>query len=224
MAYKSQIAQLEAKSLKAQMNPHFIYNTLNGIQSVMVLKGEQVANEYIGLFAQMLRKTLDFSLAENLSLQEEIEYIDAYIRLQNIRRNEPVKFEVSCAENVDLLAHTVAPMLLQPIVENCMLHAFSSQSKNATIRLRITEKPNTLMLKIDDNGLGRKKAAENKDKKKPYAEHQSYATQILKERIDVLNYLHKEKSVFRLEDISSNGKINGTRAILILPKVKPKKK
>lgn len=72
MAYKSQIAQLEAKSLKAQMNPHFIYNTLNGIQSVMVLKGEQVANEYIGLFAQMLRKTLDFSLAENLSLQEEI--------------------------------------------------------------------------------------------------------------------------------------------------------
>lgn len=68
MAYKSQIAQLEAKSLKAQMNPHFIYNTLNGIQSVMVLKGEQVANEYIGLFAQMLRKTLDFSLAENLSL------------------------------------------------------------------------------------------------------------------------------------------------------------
>lgn len=75
MAYKSQIAQLEAKSLKAQMNPHFIYNTLNGIQSVMVLKGEQVANEYIGLFAQMLRKTLDFSLAENLSLQEEIEYI-----------------------------------------------------------------------------------------------------------------------------------------------------
>ena len=90
MAYKSQIAQLEAKSLKAQMNPHFIYNTLNGIQSVMVLKGEQVANEYIGLFAQMLRKTLDFSLAANLSLQEEIEYIEAYIRLQNIRRNDPV--------------------------------------------------------------------------------------------------------------------------------------
>ena len=80
------------------------------------------------------------------------------------------------------------------------------------------------MLKIDDNGLGRKKASENKDKKKNNTEHQSYATQILKERIDVLNYLHKEKSVFRLEDINSNGQVVGTRAILILPKVKPKNK
>ena len=175
MAYKSQIAQLEAKSLKAQMNPHFIYNTLNGIQSVMVLKGEQVANEYIGLFAQMLRKTLDFSLAENLSLQEEIEYIEAYIRLQNIRRNDPVKFEVSCAENVDLMGYTLAPMLLQPIDENCMLHAFSSQSKNATIKLRITEKSNT------DVENRRQRLGAKKSLRKQGQEKEQYRTSVLRD-------------------------------------------
>jgi len=70
MAYRNQIARLESKSLK--VNPHFIYNTLNGIQSVMLLKGEKVANEYIGVFARILRKTLEMSITENLSLAEEL--------------------------------------------------------------------------------------------------------------------------------------------------------
>lgn len=176
MAYKSQIAQLEAKSLEAQMNPHFIYNTLNGIQSVMVLKGEQVANEYIGLFAQMLRKTLDFSLAENLSLQEEIEYIEAYIRLQNIRRNDPVKFEVSCAENVDLLGHTLVPMLLQPIVENCMLHAFSSQLKKYHNQVAHHRKVKHFDVENRRQRLGTKKSL-----RKQAQEKEQYRTSVLRD-------------------------------------------
>ena len=92
MAYKNQIARLESISLKAQMNPHFIYNTLNGIQSVMMLKGEKVANEYIGVFARILRKTLEMSITENLSIKEELDYLRGYITLQNLRLNYPVKF------------------------------------------------------------------------------------------------------------------------------------
>ena len=72
MAYRNQIAIFESKSLKAQMNPHFISNTLNGIQSVMLLKGEKVANEYISVFARILRKTLEMSITKNLSLAEEL--------------------------------------------------------------------------------------------------------------------------------------------------------
>ena len=83
MAYKNQIARLESKSLKAQMNPHFIYNTLNGIQSVMLQKGEKVANEDIGVFARILRKTLEMSITENLSLAEELFYLRGYVTLQN---------------------------------------------------------------------------------------------------------------------------------------------
>lgn len=221
-AHQSQIAQLEAKSLKAQMNPHFIFNTLNGIQSLMVLKGEKAVNKYIGLFSTMLRKTLDFSLAEDLSLKEEIDYIKAYIDLQNMRRKAPVNFELSVAETIDLNYSIIAPMLLQPLVENCMLHAFKSQQTPAKIRLRITEKGNTLMLKIEDNGQGRAAARKAKQSSSNATVHHSYGSQILKERIDVLNYLYKERSAFWLEDIVFDDKVQGTRSVLILPKVKPK--
>ena len=80
-AYRDQIARLESQSLKAQMNPHFIYNTLNRIQSVLMLKGEEMANQYVGIFSTMLRKTLDMSSSDNMTLDEEIDYIQGYIAL-----------------------------------------------------------------------------------------------------------------------------------------------
>lgn len=116
-AFKNQIARLESKSLRAQMNPHFIFNTLNGIQSVMLLKGEQVANEYVGVFSRMLRSTLEMSLLENSSLVEEISYIKSYIVLQNIRRQYPIKLELNIGESIDINEYVIAPMLLQPIVK-----------------------------------------------------------------------------------------------------------
>lgn len=125
MSYKNQIARLESKSLKAQMNPHFIYNTLNGIQSVMLLKGEKVANEYIGVFARILRKTLEMSITENLSLAEELFYLRGYVTLQNLRLNFPVLFleEVPSLEDQEILM--IPPMLIQPILENAIFHGLS---------------------------------------------------------------------------------------------------
>ncbi len=88
---------MESSTLKAQMNPHFIFNTLNGIQSVMILKGEKKANEYISIFSKMLRKTLEISFLESMSLQEELDYINSFIVLQNIRHKNPIAFHVDIA-------------------------------------------------------------------------------------------------------------------------------
>ena len=220
MSYKNQIARLESKSLKAQMNPHFIYNTLNGIQSVMLLKGEKVANEYSGVFARILRKTLEMSITENLSLAEELFYLRGYVTLQNLRLNFPVLFleEVPSLEDQEILM--IPPMLIQPILENAIFHGLSPLEDQGQILLKITLHTKTMKIIVEDNGVGRKEAMVNKKIKEGNEEYmsKSIATKILKERIDALNYLYKAKSEFYLEDVIKENKINGTRAVLILPK------
>lgn len=225
MAYKNQIARLESKSLKAQMNPHFIYNTLNGIQSVMLLKGEKVANEYIGVFARILRKTLEMSISENLSLVDELSYLRGYVTLQNLRLSNPVSFLEDLPSLKDQKDYVIPPMLIQPIIENAILHGLSSITYQGYILLTIRLKEKTMVITLEDNGIGRKQAMLNKqlkDNDHQYAP-KSMATSILKERIDILNYLHKVQSEFYLEDIVKEQKVAGTKATLILPKTKKKK-
>ncbi|MGB2245106.1 MAG: sensor histidine kinase [Flavobacteriaceae bacterium] len=223
-AYKNQIARLESQSLKAQMNPHFIFNTLNGIQSVMILKGEQVANQYMGVFSKMLRKTLDMSITENLSLMEEIEYLQGYIDLQNIRLNHPIEFTVEVDPLIDQEKYMIAPMLLQPIVENAIIHGISPLKTQGKILLKISKKGKGLHLIVEDNGVGRSKAQLlKKEKEKDGKKHVSYATRILKERVDIFNYLHKTKSEFYLEELVEQDQVCGTRAVLIIPIITNKK-
>lgn len=223
-AYRDQIARLESQSLKAQMNPHFIYNTLNGIQSVLMLKGEEMANQYVGIFSRMLRKTLDMSSSDNMTLAEEIDYIQGYIALQNIRLERPINFSVTFGTKIDPENCLIAPMLLQPIVENAIIHGLIHQKEDSWIELKINHTEDALVLNVEDNGMGRK-AASQKQKSNVLGKdvHKSHATKILKERIDVLNYIYKTKSAFYLEDILDKGMVCGTRAVLIVPKIMTKK-
>ena len=162
MAYENQIARLESKSLNAQMNPHFIYNTLNGIQSVMLLKGEKVANEYIGVFARILRKTLEMSITENLSLVEELNYLKGYVTLQNLRLNYPVRFLEDLPSLKDQKNHMIPPVLIQPIIENAILHGIYPLDCQGYILLTIRLKAKTMVITLEDNGIGRKVALLNK--------------------------------------------------------------
>lgn len=158
-AYKAQIVRLEAKALKAQMNPHFIFNTLNSIQSVMLIGGEEKANYYLGLFSKLLRRTLDMSISEiDLTLSEEISYINDYIILQNLRMNKPVKFTVDVDPTIDINLYKIAPMMIQPIIENAILHGISPLKKRGKIKIKITQTQKTLIVIVEDNGVGKRKA------------------------------------------------------------------
>lgn len=224
-AYRDQIARLESQSLKAQMNLHFIYNTLNGIQSVLMLKGEEKANQYVGIFSRMLRKTLDMSSSDNMTLSEEIDYIQGYIALQNIRLERPINFSVTFENKLNPDTCLIAPMLLQPIVENTIIHGLVHQKEEGLIELKVKHSEDSLVLHVEDNGMGRK-AASRLQKTNALGKnvHKSHATKILKERIDILNYIYKTKSVFYLEDILDEGIICGTRAVLIVPEITAKNK
>ena len=198
------------------MNPHFIYNTINGIQSVMILKGEEMANKYVGVFSKMLRTTMDMAVSENLSLADEIEYLRSYVLLQNIRLEYPIKIVMEFDENINPQKVLILPMLLQPIIENSVLHGLSSLKRSGNIVIKARTSQDLLHLVIEDDGIGRKASLDKK--KLNMVQHKSHATKILKERIDLLNYLEKAKSEFYLEDLVKNARIIGTRAVLTIPK------
>ena len=122
--YQNQIARLEARSLRAQMNPHFIYNALNSLQSVMLLKGERETNRYIGTLSKLLRFTLERSSKESITFREEIEYLDAYLCFQQMRLGSKLNYKIDMENSFKSSAqeYLIPPMLIQPLIENAIIH------------------------------------------------------------------------------------------------------
>lgn len=213
--YKSHIAELEARSLRAQMNPHFIYNAINGVQSVMILKGERESNRYIGMLSKLLRFTLEMSNREGITLAEEIDYLTSYIELQRMRLNQNMDYAFDYSLTRPHEEYILPPMLLQPIVENSIIHGITPLEEKGQIDIGIVEKNNMLEVVVEDNGIGRK--ASQKRNAHYNKTHKSYATQILRERIDIFNYLKNQKMKFYMEDLNKPGVLAGTRSVIQIP-------
>ena len=137
IAFQQQIAKLEAHSLRAQMNPHFIFNALNGVQSVMMLQGEQMANRYLGVFSKLLRFTIEMTNSEMISLEDELGYLNSYVELQNMRLENGIDFMIDVDSTVDVTQCFLPTMMLQPLVENAIIHGVSSLKNKRIIILKI---------------------------------------------------------------------------------------
>ncbi|WGK64217.1 histidine kinase [Croceiramulus getboli] len=210
-----QRAKLEVKALRAQMNPHFISNALNGIQSVMLLKGEEEANRYLGAFSRLLRSTLDMSNSELTVLQDELLYINSYLELERFRQQD-LEYNVVVDPQLDLLNTEVPSMLFQPILENAILHGLAPKKNGRKVLNVIFEQQDPkLLCIIEDNGIGRIASAElNRLKMKT---HKSWSTAILNERIEIINYFNKNAINYNVEDLQSFGEPSGTRVTMKLP-------
>lgn len=212
---KKKIFQLEAKALRTQMNPHFLYNAINGVQCVMFLKGEYEANKYITSLSKLLRFTLDQSNEGNITLKEEIDYLISYIDVVNIRRAKKVHVSFKIDDSLDTTNITLPIMLFQPIVENAIIHGFKNESSNNRLIISFTKKEHFLIVTISDNGVGRKisqehSLSENNAKK-------SWATYILNERINIINTTNKRKIHVETIDLFENGEASGTKVEFLIP-------
>jgi LytS/YehU family sensor histidine kinase len=198
------------------MNPHFIYNALNSVQSVMILKGERESNHYIGMLSKLLRFTLEINTYEKISLKEEIEYLEAYIGLQKMRMDPQFDFEIKTNLPLSLTKYDIPPMLIQPIVENAIIHGISPLTqRNSFISLRFEEKDNAIHVIVEDNGVGYEKS--KKQKSKVTKIYKSMASKILKERIDIFNYLNENKTSFSiLSEIKENVEVGTVAQLKIL--------
>jgi hypothetical protein len=182
------MGELEMQALRAQINPHFIFNALNSIQHYYAEHDERKANHYMNLFAQLIRRTLHYSKTHWLSLKEELETIETYISLERMRFKDAFEYVLILNNVIDTGQIQIPTMLLQPYIENAINHGIrlSDKKSGLALRLHITLEQKILVCKIEDDGIGISKALKYKR-----TGHNSMGMLINKQRIDTINLMYK---------------------------------
>jgi tetratricopeptide (TPR) repeat protein len=214
--FKKQLAQAETKALRAQMNPHFIFNSLNSINSFVIDQKHDIASDYLIKFSKLIRLILDNSRSESISLEKELETLKLYVILESARFDNKFRCIYSIAEDVNTHAIMIPPMLLQPFIENAIWHGLMHKEGEGVITIEIKkENEEFLNISISDNGIGREKAADLKCKT---ATHKSHGLKVTSQRIDMMNKLNSTGAKVQIFDLKDDqGQATGTRAKLIIP-------
>jgi len=208
--------KIEAKALRVQMNPHFVFNALNGIQNILFSKGEKEANKYIGYFSKLMRYTMDMNNLEETTLSNEIDYLKSYIAIENMRLNDSINVIYDIDTSLNLSEITIPTMLIQPVVENAIVHGLTPKKFDKSLTISVNESREIVAIEILDNGIGREASGKLKNKNS-FKKHKSLATKILMERIDNLNSSGFTKITFRIIDLYNDENPSGTKAILEIP-------
>jgi hypothetical protein len=200
----------ELNALRSQMKPHFIFNSLNSVQHFILENDEESAHLYLSRFAELIRKILDNTQKNTISLAQEIETLELYLSLEKMRFGINFDYNIAVAPGIIPDAIEIPPMLIQPYVENAIWHGLLPKKENANLWLRFSFEGHTLICEIEDNGIGRKKAGEMKKHK-----HRSTGMKNIEERIDILNRVSAIKVKLEILDLmDENGNPEGTRIIL----------
>ncbi len=214
--YQFKLAELEIKALRSQMNPHFIFNSINSIQYYILNKSPQVAYSYLAKFSSLMRKILQNSRVNFITIEEELASLTLYIELENIRLDGELKYELEIDEAIDKEKVHIPSMILQPFVENAIIHGLLNKQGEKTLKIKLFKEVSHLYCEIEDNGIGREKAKilnEGRTKK-----HQSMAMNATKERLDILNRANTKKVSVKIVDLlDTNAESAGTKVQVIIP-------
>ena len=213
--YKQLIAETETAVLRLQMNPHFIFNSLNSINGYLLQKDKYAASNYLGQFATLMRKVLDFSAEPLIEVGDEIEILELYMQAESMRFPGKFKYSLPQNEDLDIMDCLIPPMLLQPFVENSILHGFNKHTQNGQIDVQFWEKDDGLYCSVSDNGMGRQAAAQKNTRAKT---HESKALEITKRRLELLKTKKGITPSLEIIDLKDkNNRPAGTKVLLRLP-------
>jgi len=217
--YEKKLANVEMSALLAQMNPHFLFNSLNSIDSYIIRNESKKASEYLNNFARLMRLILQNSRSNYISLKDELEALDLYLQMESLRFKNKFSYSINVDENIDSAATVIPPMLIQPYVENAIWHGLmhKSNGEEGKVEIQLTKKDDNLLCVVNDNGIGRKKAAELKAQK--HTNHKrSMGMQITQDRIEIINKLYNINASVRILDVENEqGEAKGTKVELIIP-------
>lgn len=210
----AEMSELKMKALKAQMNPHFVFNSLSSIQESIVTGKTDAAARYLGKFSKLIRMVLEFSEVKSITLQQEIEYLNLYLELEAFRF-ENFHFNVSVKFNTDIQFLKIPPMLVQPFVENAIKHGLSHKEGDKAIIINFEETiDNFLKVIITDNGIGRQQSAEINAAGK--LQHRSMGMKITGDRLQLIQ--PKNTTLLSVKDITNEaGKPAGTEVTILIP-------
>jgi ligand-binding sensor domain-containing protein len=216
-AINKKIGDLEQLARKAQMNPHFIFNSLNSIQQYVMDADITGANKFISGFSRLMRQTLDFSSKQEISLEQELGYLSNYLELERTRLENAFGWSVTIASDVNTAEYHIPPMILQPFVENSVRHGLRfRRDRDGVVSIHIKKENNYLVCVLEDNGIGRKAAL--KFKSVNAIEYQSKGMSLTAERIAMLNKDNDHKITMHIEDLEDDQhKALGTRVTISFP-------
>lgn len=212
---RNQWYEQENKVLKAQMNPHFIFNSLNTIQQFIIVNENAKAQLYLSKFSKLIRKLLESNTRDRISLKEEIDLCERYLEIESMRFNNIFSYDIVVRDNIDVSGIHIPHFLIQVFIENAIWHGLLPKDGNKQINItfkRIDEK--TLSCTIDDNGVGRRK-------NKPVEildEKRSLAIDFVQQRLGLYSKIREtEYGVNIIDKFSDTGQSEGTRAVLTIP-------
>ncbi|HET6724000.1 MAG TPA: histidine kinase [Chitinophagaceae bacterium] len=217
--YEKKLANVEMTALLAQMNPHFLFNSLNSIDSYIIRNESKKASEYLNNFARLMRLILQNSRSNYINLKDELEALELYMQMESLRFKNKFSYSIAVDENVETSSIVIPPMLIQPYVENAIWHGLMHKTNGTEglVKINISKNADDLLCVIEDNGIGRKKAAELKGQKQNNHKR-SMGMQITKDRIEIINKLYNMNAsinIYDMEDMQGNAK--GTKVELIIP-------
>jgi LytS/YehU family sensor histidine kinase len=215
----TRLAESELKALRAQMNPHFMFNTLNAIQEIVLTGEDEKSRIYFADFAKMMRMILMNSTEKLITLEKEIAFIQLYLKFEKIRFQNKFQLKFDIDPNLETHSIRLPGMLLQPLIENAINHGLLHKIGEGLLHIRFFEKRinniNYLYCVIQDNGVGYKKSEELNQWKK--TEHRSFSSSISEDRINILNSLYgKEKFRLKHTDLNEIENQTGTKVELII--------
>lgn len=206
---------LALKSLRSQMNPHFIFNALNSVNNYIAKSDERSANRYLSEFSTLMRSVLENSEEDFIPLSKELELLELYVKLEHSRFPDKFDYDIVVSDHLDIESYQIPPMLLQPYIENAIWHGLRYKKEKGYLKIHLEQQDKeTLEITIADNGIGRKKSAELKTKNQKKQKSKGMGN--IAKRIAILNDMHKNRIAIHISDLNLDG--TGTQVTFNLKK------
>jgi sensor histidine kinase YesM/streptogramin lyase len=215
-AYQNKMAELEMQALRAQMNPHFIFNSLNSINRFILKNQSEAASDYLTKFSRLIRLILLNSQSQAVPLENELEALKLYLEMEESRFEGRFHFQINTDTDLEIEDLEVPPLIIQPYVENAIWHGLMHKEGQGHLSIELHRENGTLLCQITDDGIGRKRAAELKSKSA--SKGKSLGMQITSHRLALINSLHEKETTVQIIDlVDPAGEALGTRVVLKIP-------
>lgn len=217
------VASLQLRALRAQMNPHFMFNVLNAIQGLITSGRNNEAESYLAKFAKMMRHTLEYSDLEVVTLEQEIEFLERYLDInRKLRFRDKLEYKIVAPGGADMNDFMVPTMILQPFVENAIEHGIRPRKAgHLHIEFQMSDDGQILKCIIEDDGVGYNKGKQKLSEGADFQSHRSRGMEITRERLTLLHQLQKHEpgDFIRINDLGdlTYGERTGTRVEVLLP-------
>ncbi len=213
--YKQQVAETETAILRLQMNPHFIFNSMNSISSYIEQKDIDTANDYLNRFAKLMRTILKQAEKPFLSLYEEQDLLQQYLNTEAMRFEDNIDYQFKMSEDMDPEDYIIPTMILQPFIENAIWHGLANKKGAKKITIGFEVEGEELLCSVEDNGVGRSASSEFKSAS---SSHESKAIKITQRRLEILEEREKRPTKLSIQDLKDDeGRPAGTKVIIRLP-------